>query len=296
MLPGCRPPWARSCGPSWPTAPACASSAAKTSSGSRASCTSRPRTPSAGRPWCGFAATWPSTWCWLESYVTTRAPTGAELRIDLRVQDTLRGETVAAASASGDERDVFGLGRRAGALLRQQLQKADAVSPAQPTAGAVLPANAEAVRWYAEGLAKLRVEDAISARQLLERATAADPEHAPSHLALAQAWSRLGYEPRARAEAAKALALAGQLPREKRLHVEAGSHRINRNWTEAIRAHQTLFEFFPDNLEYGLELVEALRAQGGKAQTALGSWNGCEACPGRWRRPAHRPGLGREPP
>src|SRR5207248_6555509 len=69
----------------------------------------------------------------------------------------------------------------------------------------LVPANPDAARLYAEGLAKLQVFDALAARNLLEKAIAADPSHALSHSALAQSWSALGYDAKAQQEAKNAL-------------------------------------------------------------------------------------------
>ena len=77
---------------------------------------------------------------------------------------------------------------------------------------------------YAEGLARLRVYDEVSARDLLQRAVAAEPNHAMAHSALAAAWSSLGYDARAVAESKKAVDLSSDLSRETRLLVE-GRHR-----------------------------------------------------------------------
>ena len=50
---------------------------------------------------------------------------------------------------------------------------------------------------------------------------------------------------------------AGNLSREKHLLVEARFYETTKDWGKAIEAYQTLFSFFPDNLEYGLQLANA---------------------------------------
>ena len=57
-----------------------------------------------------------------------------------------------------------------------------------------VPSNPEAERLYAEGLARLRAFDALAARSRLEKAIAADPNHALSYAALAESLSILGYD------------------------------------------------------------------------------------------------------
>ena len=195
---------------------------------------------------------------------------GGKLRLDLRVQETASptDEVFAAASETGGEEELFDLVSRAGTSLRQALgmgavPEADAVG-----VRASLPAGTQATRLYAEGLARLRVFDALAARGLLERAAAADASHALAHSALASAHSALGHDEKARAAAQRALDLAQDLSREDRLTVEAQLREASAQWDEAVRLHQALFGFFPDNLEYGLRLAAA-QTSAGRGKEAL---------------------------
>src|SRR5579863_36324 len=106
------------------------------------------------------------------SYV---ALSGGKLRVDLKLQDVVSGETLVSVPETGDEDNLFDLVSRAGAQLREKCG-AGQVNP-QDEAGvrASLPSTKEAAKLYAEGLAKLRVSDAIAARDLLQKAVAADP-------------------------------------------------------------------------------------------------------------------------
>ena len=53
------------------------------------------------------------------------------------------------------------------------------------------------------------------------------------------------------------MSLAGNLPREQSLSVEARYYVTARDWDRATDLYRTLFGFFPDNLDYGLRLTEA---------------------------------------
>src|SRR6266852_5669856 len=122
------------------------------------------------------------------------ADTGQNVRLDLRVQDAGLGETVTSLAESGSEEALADLVIRTGAAVRERLG-VSGISPAEKAqAQAFLPANPEATRLYAEGLAKLRVFDALGARDLLEKAVDADPSSAIAHSALADAWATLGYD------------------------------------------------------------------------------------------------------
>jgi tetratricopeptide (TPR) repeat protein len=179
------------------------------------------------------------------------------IRLDLRLQDAVAGEMITSVSDSGAEGELFEMVSRTGARLRQKLGAAPRADAEAAGVRASLPAHPEAARLYAEGLAKLRVFDALGARPLLEKAVALDPQHPLSHSALGEAWSVLGYEARAREEAKRAFDLSGSLPREERLLVEARYRETMSDWGKAVEIYRALVRFFPDNLDYGLRLASA---------------------------------------
>jgi eukaryotic-like serine/threonine-protein kinase len=179
----------------------------------------------------------------------------SEVRINLWLQDTKTGEIAATVSEKGSESDLDDLATRAGEELRQKLGIGEVTSTEAALVRASLPSNPEAVRLYSEGLAKLRVVDALAARDLLERAVAADPNYALGHSALADAWAALGYDQRAREESRKARDLSSGLSHEERLWIEGRDWELNRKWDKAVEIYRTLCDFFPDNIEYGLHLA-----------------------------------------
>ena len=203
----------------------------------------------------------------LGSYVSLGATAGGQIRLDLRVQDTASGETLASLAETGTEVSFLDLVSRTGARLRERLG-AGALSPAEAGgARASLPSSPEAARLYAEGLARLRVFDALGARDLLEKAAAADPDYPLAHTALAGAWSALGYDGKARGEARKAFDLSGRLSREDRLAVEGRYRETIHEWDKAVEIYGTLRGFFPDNLEYGLRLAAAQLSAGNRKES-----------------------------
>lgn len=115
---------------------------------------------------------------------------------------------------------------------------------------------------YAEGLAKLQAYEPLTARDLLEKAIAADPNYAPSHDALAQAWSQLGYDKKAEGETKKAFDVSANLSREQHLAVEGRYRALAHDYPSAIEIYRTLRNFFPENLDYALSLASAQRNAG----------------------------------
>jgi eukaryotic-like serine/threonine-protein kinase len=179
------------------------------------------------------------------------------LRLDLRMQDTVVGETLASVSETGSESDIDTLIRKAGAELRSKLGIAALSDEQAAVVRTSLPSNPEAARVYAEGLQKLRLFDALAARDLLEKAVALDPGHAPSHSALAEAWSTLGYDDKAKVEAKRALEMSPEFSREERLLIEGRSHQLLGEHSAAIDNYRALWQFFPDRIDYGLSLIHA---------------------------------------
>ncbi|MFZ0687453.1 MAG: tetratricopeptide repeat protein [Terriglobales bacterium] len=186
-----------------------------------------------------------------------------QVRFDLRLQNGHSGETVAEIAETGSQTELFGLVSQAGARLRQKLNISE-LSPTETLAvRASLPKDPDAARLYAEGLAKLRMFDAIGATDRLQKAINLDPDYSLAHSALAEAWSVLGYDAKSRDEAEKAFQHSGGLSRQDRLSVE-GQYRIaSADWAKAVEAYKTLFGLFPDDLDYGLHLASAqIKASG----------------------------------
>ena len=204
------------------------------------------------------------------SYLSMGEAGGRKLRLDLRLQDAVMGETVASITDLGNESDLLELVSRTGARLRERLGVAGLSAESVATVRASLPANQEATRLYAEGLSRLRQFETMKARDLLQQAATADPKHSLIRSALSEAWSGLGYEATARREAQVAFDLSGPLSRENKLLVEARYRVVTRDWDRAIAIFGTLVEFFPDNLEYGLGLASA-QTSASRAQAAMGT-------------------------
>jgi len=191
-----------------------------------------------------------------------------QLRLDVRLQDTVAGETIATVSEKGKESEIDDLVSRAGTELRAKLGIAALSEPQSALVKASLPTNPEAARLYSEGLQKLRLFDALFARDLLEKAAILAPNYAPTHSALAEAWSILGYDEKAKDQAQRALDLSVQFSPTERLLIEGRAHELMHEGAKAIDSYRQLWGFFPDRIDYGLLLVRA-QVAGGHAADAV---------------------------
>jgi eukaryotic-like serine/threonine-protein kinase len=195
----------------------------------------------------------------LGSYTALPGNGDKRIRLDVRVQDTVHGETIAEKSFTGSEGNLFELATQAGQALRQSLGISPASNEASLQARAALPSNREAVRFYSEGQERLWAFDYGHARDLLTKAVAADPGYPLAHAALADAWTHLGYLPKARAQIERARALSEHLGPEDRLLIDGQYYSTIQDRTRAIATYRQLFALFPDNLEYGLRLADEQR-------------------------------------
>jgi len=210
---------------------------------------------------------------------------GGQTRVDVRVQDTARGETVATLSASEPDAKLLDLVKDLGAQLREKCGAGALTGEEAAEIRAAQPGTADAAKLYAEGLAKLRAFDNLGARQLLEQAVAAEPKNALAHLALARAWGELGYDAKAESEAKQAYDLSRNFSRKESLLIEANYREATRAWDRAVELYKSLWTFYPDDLEYGLRLVDA-QVAAGQAQNGLATVNSLRQLPAPLRNDA----------
>jgi eukaryotic-like serine/threonine-protein kinase len=193
----------------------------------------------------------------LGSYTALGEKFGGQIRLDLRLQDAATGETSAVLSATGTESTLFELVSEAGEQLREKIGIGTDPSGDSAILQASLPDSAQAQQFYAQGLTRLRENDFLAARPLLERAVQQSPKFALARYALSLAWSNLGYQLKAREEARQAFELSTSLPKEQELYIEGRYRAVSNDWKKAIGVYQALCTLYPDNLEYGLQLANA---------------------------------------
>ena len=201
------------------------------------------------------------------SYAAVGAGPTRQIRLDAFVQDTITGETTASASRTGTEVALLAMVSEVAALLRRQLNVPDVPASDRSLLASLSP-DLEVQRLFSEGLAKLRLLDAVGARPFLESAASKDPSSPFIHSALSSAWSALGYQARAQDEAKRALDTARNLRREDFLPIEGRYREVAGEWDRAIDIYKSLWMVFPDDLEFGLRLANA-QTRAGKGKDAL---------------------------
>jgi tetratricopeptide (TPR) repeat protein len=122
--------------------------------------------------------------------------------------------------------------------------------------------NPGALQFFFLGLHALRSHDATRSRELLTQAIAEDQDFALAHSMLSSTYRILGFDQRAQEEAKRALDLSSQLGREDQLLIQGAYYEVTGDWSKAIEKYQALWNFFPDNIAYGVRLVYQLMKGG----------------------------------
>jgi len=200
------------------------------------------------------------------SYTAVGAGEGKQVRVDVRVQDADSGQVIGALSSTHPETELLVLISESGAGVRRTLGLSGVDTA--PISVAALPTSLDARRLYAEGLNAMRAFDATRARDLFEKSIAREPDFALAHVALANAWSILGYDASAAREASAAASLSKGLREADRTWIEGLRREYTREWAAAIAAYRMLATDYPDEPEYALKLANA-QISAGTAKDAL---------------------------
>ena len=195
----------------------------------------------------------------LGSYFQDTSSEAPLLRLDLRIQKTIDGETVATLRETFAEDQLLHLVPEIGLEIRRQL---GFEPPPASSTKHNLPATPQAARFYTAGLENLRRFELPQAAELLREAVAEDPRHAPSYLALGETLWTQGTQKEAREQFAKAVEHSSNLPRQEQLFAQARYHESMTEWQPAIEGYEALFGVFPDEVEYGIALARVLKDSG----------------------------------
>jgi tetratricopeptide (TPR) repeat protein/tRNA A-37 threonylcarbamoyl transferase component Bud32 len=177
------------------------------------------------------------------------------------------GASLGSPQASGTHAQINLLARRAGDLLRNALN-VKLSSQEEARLDPSLSANPEAMAHFAEAREQLRRFDFKNGIKSLERSIAADPKFVKARVALAGAWSDLGFESKAQEEAKRALDDSANMSAEGKGLVAGGYYEAMHDWPKAMEQYSLLWQLYSDSPEYGLLLARS-QTSAGKADGAL---------------------------
>ena len=176
-------------------------------------------------------------------------------------------ESLGSVQLAGTTSTVNEMASRAGKLIRAKLG-IELSAQEEARLDSSFSTNPEALRTFAEARVSLRNFDLQGAIKLLAKSVAADPKFAQPHVALAGAWSDLGFETRAQDEAKKAVDLSSNMSVEGKGLVTGRYYETRHEWTKAIEEYSSLWALYKDNPQYGLLLANS-QTSAGKAAQAL---------------------------
>ena len=180
-------------------------------------------------------------------------------------------ESLGSVQLAGTSSTVNEMASRAGKLIRAKLG-IELSAQEEARLDSSFSTNPEALRTFAEARVSLRNFDLQGAIKLLAKSVAADPKFAQPHVALAGAWSDLGFETRAQEESKKALDLSSNMSVEGKGLVTGRYYETRHDWAKAIEEYSSLWALYKDNPQYGLLLANS-QTSAGKAAQALVALN-----------------------
>jgi len=189
-------------------------------------------------------------------YESLGEQSGGQIRVSLYIQDAVAHTSLPPVSATGREEDLFALTEQLGRELRRELNAGDINSADSGEIRRTVLATTLANRTYAEGLEKLRNFDPLGATRSLADAIQADPQAPLPHAALSEAWSVLGFDKKALAEAKAAQSLYSGLRQADKLAIDCRAMELERSaWKDAIRACKSVWNL-SQGLSQGLRLAD----------------------------------------
>lgn len=193
---------------------------------------------------------------------------GGQVQLNVRIQNTKTGETWSLPVESGTELTLRDLSGRVGMGLRTKLGVPNpSVSQAQEMESEI-PVSPAAQKAYAKGLASLWKYDLTGAANQFQEAIKTEPTFPLVHAELAEAWTRQGYDDRAKEEAQRAKDLSSRLGRESKLRVEAAFQEMSSQWDEAADTYKALWRAWQERPEYAYRAAD-VQIRAGKADAAL---------------------------
>ncbi len=184
-------------------------------------------------------------------------PSGAE-GLTLEITIVRRDETdVESLSKSDPNGDLFALVGETGSALATRL--GGETGDNRTWNPEIQP---EAFAGYIEGLEAFRNGDLNRSVSILAPLVAQNRSFTPARITLARVYHAMGLKDAAAQEARTALEFSGDLPAETRLRLEALTFETEGRWNEAARVYRSLWSVSPDEADYPLSLIRALRWAG----------------------------------
>src|SRR5581483_11162044 len=173
---------------------------------------------------------------------------GDQIVIDATLQDLKQQRTVGLKAQASSDKELLPAVDQMAKSIRQQLTLSpEMVKQLETQAFRPSSNSLSSLRDYNEGLEFLRQGKNLDAQKKFEAATQADSQFALAFSALAQSYSRLGYDTEAEQYSRRAVELSQQLPAAEKYLIEANHARMLNDTEKAIQSYENLVKVSPDD-------------------------------------------------
>jgi len=201
------------------------------------------------------------------SYSVVGAPGSRQIQWNIRLLKSDTGESRGSVPIQLTEAELLDVIPRAGDQVREKLGVTIA-DAAKARINQKLPANEKASEAYGAGMESLRQFDYAQAKDHFLTAVQQDPKNAEIRSALAGTWWELGYESKAQQEAKMAQEQSSGLSIEKSGLIKGRYLAYTKQWDEAAKLYESLWNLDPTTTTYGL-LLSKSQEEGNRLSEAL---------------------------
>ena len=195
-----------------------------------------------------------SDWIVSGTYSLSGRALPQQIRVEVHLRRAQTGATMLRLSETSGVHELSRLVRRVGDDVRARMG-AEAGPLSEPqTARACSPRTRRRPDCMPKEWDTMRRRD-MRARRMFEEVVAREPEDARGYLALYSACALANDAECARKAGRAVMARAEQLSPEERLNMEARVGASLGDCPQALEAARTLFDSYPDNVDYGLNLA-----------------------------------------
>lgn len=180
---------------------------------------------------------------------------GDQIRIDATIQDMKRGHTATLAESATENNVLTAIDRLAGDIRSNLALSRSTIKELQGQSFKPSTNSLPAMRDYDDGLQLARRGNFLDAAKRFQAATKEDPKFALAYSGLAKTYASLGQDNDAEQASRRAVELSDQLPPPEKYLIQASHDQIQRDYSKAIEAYDTLARAAPDNADVLFELA-----------------------------------------
>jgi len=187
----------------------------------------------------------------------------AQLRLDVRVQDTHTGQILFSDKLEGqDVQSIFAMVDRLTSSIARNFLPAENLSQTAPTIEQASTSNIEAYRHYQLGVDYGRRFLTADAVRELEEAVHLDPQFALAYMRLADQYFLQGDLRRINQIVIKVESMQSRLPRYEQLYLQVLKSNRSRDLEFQVQTEQALLAEFPRDSEVRASLADTLTTAG----------------------------------